>query len=347
VYLTEKEIFGQYKALKETYQYFLDQKQVIQDFKNKTHFKSMTYIGCGSGYCLCQSGEISAKLRMGIPANSLASGDLMMNFPFYRELLADSLLVAPSRSGSTSEVILAVKKAKEELGLPCVSISAKTNSELSKIADLSLEIPWAFDESVCQTRTVTNLYTANLLLIAIMAGDQNLIDEIGKAVDAGDDYMEQYKSTLKAIGDNQSWEKVVVLADSELQGIANEGAIAFMEISQSHANYYHVLDVRHGPMVLVDPKTLVIMAGSPWGLNYQKELIADLKKQGAGIVVTVGTEAEGAVDSDHHITIPEYKNYGVRGIPFIYVPQGITFFRAISRGINPDVPRGLDPWIKL
>jgi fructoselysine-6-P-deglycase FrlB-like protein len=64
VYLTEKEIFGQYKALKETYQYFLDQKQVIQDFKNKTHFKSMTYIGCGSGYCLCQSGEISAKLRM-------------------------------------------------------------------------------------------------------------------------------------------------------------------------------------------------------------------------------------------------------------------------------------------
>ena len=304
----------------------------------------MTYIGSGSGYTLCRSAEMSAKIRLNLPANALAAGDLMLNFSHYTKLLKDTVIVAPSRSGSTSEVILAVKKAKEELGVPCISICAVANSELSKIADLNLEIPWAFDESVCQTRTVTNLYTANLMLIGIMADDDVMMEEIKKAIESGNGYMDEYKETLQRISVGNTWSKVVVLADSELQGIAAEGAVAFKEIPQVMSNFYHILDVRHGPMVLIDKDTLVIIATSPYGISYQQDLICDLKKRGA-LVVTVG--AEEAIDSDYHITLPECKNYAVYGIPFIFVPQAIGFYKAVQKGINPDLPNGLDPWIKL
>ncbi|HHY15236.1 MAG TPA: SIS domain-containing protein, partial [Firmicutes bacterium] len=174
MYLTRKEIFGQYEALRKTYDYMLEREQQIKTVFEKHKPKSLTFIGCGSGYTLCHSGEVSTKLRLNLPANAVAAGDLLVNFEQYRGLLTDTMIIAASRSGGTSEVVLSVERAKE-MGVPTVAIPAKENSPLAALAELSLEIPWVFDESVCQTRTVTNFYAAQLLLIAILAEDRQLL----------------------------------------------------------------------------------------------------------------------------------------------------------------------------
>jgi fructoselysine-6-P-deglycase FrlB-like protein len=345
VYKTEVEIFDQYKALEKTYKYLQEKADTIRKLYDEGNFKSITYIGCGSSYSLCKSAEISTKIRLDIKVNSLPAGDLMLNFAQYKNMLKDTLLVAPSRSGSTSEVVMAVKRAKEELGVKAVSICAKTKTELSKIVDLSIEIPWAFDESVCQTRTVTNLYFTNLFVIGVLTGDDSLIGELGAAVKNESGFMDSAKIVTKEIAD-KAWDKVVVLADSELEGIAEEGALAFKEICQLPSNYYHILDVRHGPMVLIDDKTLVIVATTPNGDSYQKDLIKDVKNKKA-VVVTISDKADNIWGSDYNIEVPAYKNYAVAGIPFIFVPQTISYNKALVRGINPDDPQGLEPWIKL
>jgi len=346
MYKTEVEIMSQYKALARTYEYFMAKSLEIKEFCQHHSFASLTFIGAGSGYCICQSGEISAKMRLGIPANSIPAGDLMLNFPHYEKIIQNTLLIALSRSGSTTELVLAVQNAKHKYSTPCISVCATRNSDVSRLADLNLEIPWVFDESVCQTRTVSNFYAANLLLIGILGNDLTLLDEIKSCIEAGEAYMKEYTQCLREISQDDKWEKVVVLADSELQGIASEGALAFKEICRIPSNYYHILDVRHGPMVLIDDNTLVIMACSPYGSYYQQALIADIKNKGAQ-VITVGTRSASSWGSDVHIVVPDYDNYGVMGIPFIFVPQAIAYFRAVYRGINPDVPEGLKPWIKL
>ncbi len=346
MYKTESEIMSQYKALARTYEYFMSKSSGIKEFYQGRSFASLTFIGAGSSYCICQSGEISAKMRLGIPANSIPAGDLMLNFPHYEKMIQNTLLIALSRSGTTTELVLAVQNAKEKYSTPCISICARQDSDMSRLADLNLEIPWAFDESVCQTRTVSNFYAANLLLIGLLSNDLTLLNEMRSCIQAGDAYIEEYAQRLRDVSQDAKWEQVVVLADSELQGIASEGALAFKEISRTPSNYYHVLDVRHGPMVLIDDKTLVIMACSPYGGHYQQALIADIKNKGAQ-VVTVGTGSASLWGSDVHIAVPNYANYGVMGIPFIFVCQAIAYFRAIHRGVNPDVPEGLEPWIKL
>lgn len=35
------------------------------------------------------------------------------------------------------------------------------------------------------------------------------------------------------------------------------------------------------------------------------------------------------------------------GIPFIFIPQAVGFFKAVAKGLNPDVPPGLEPMISL
>jgi len=211
MYLIEKEIFSQYKALKKTYEYFMEKAVAIKDIK-ENKFNSLTFIGSGSSYYLSKSGEISAKMQLGIPANSLAAGDLMLNFSHYDNYIRNTMMIILTRSGSTSEIILAVKNVKDKFNVPCISICARNNSDLANIVDLSLEIPWAFDESVCQTRTVSNLYTADLLLLTIMANNQILVKEIKKTIDNGNKFIAQYTDSLKKIAQSNSWDKVIVLA---------------------------------------------------------------------------------------------------------------------------------------
>lgn len=344
MYLTEKEIYNQYDALRQTYDYLMENAQKIRDLVAEKKPQSFTFIGCGSGYCLTQSAEVSTKVRLGMPANALAGGDLLVNFEHYKPMLKDTMIVAPSRSGGTSEVILAVEKAKE-LDVPVIGISAKVGAPLGELADVSLEIPWAFDESVCQTRTVTNLYAANLILIGIIAEDEALLKEIDQAINNGKEYMEQNTQLAKEIA-KADWENVVILADSELEGIASEAAIAFVEIPQVPANFYHVLDVRHGPMVMINEKTLVLAALSPVEYELQQSLVKDLREKGAK-VLSVSLPNEKAWGADWEVVLPEYKSFAVAGIPFIFMPQAIGFFKALEKGLNPDLPAGLAPMIDL
>jgi fructoselysine-6-P-deglycase FrlB-like protein len=346
MYLTKNELLSQNKALEKTFRYFLQKKEAISEFKEENKIDYLTFIGSGSSYYLGQSSEMSARIHLGLPSTALAAGDLILNFSHYQKILQKSLLVSLSRSGKTTEVVLAVKRSKEAYNTPFISVCASKGSELSKLADLSLEMPWSFDESVCQTRTVTNLYTAALLLLSLLGEQDGIIEEIEQAINLETEYIDNYKDPLREFVQDFSWNKVVVLADSELQGLGQVGALAFKEIAMVPSNYHHILDVRHGPMVLVDEDTLVIIAISPNKLSYQEDLVRDLKESGA-LVITVGEEQEETKGSDLHVVIPEFKNYGVRGIPFIFVPQSIAFYKAVQQGINPDQPRNLSPWINL
>lgn len=346
MYKTETEIFGQYESLRKTYNYIMENREKIKKFVDTSKYSSLTFAGCGSSYSLSKSAGLSAKMRTGKPVNVFAAGDLMINFELYKDIIKDTLLVVPSRSGNTSEVILAVKQAKENFHIHCVSICANKDAKISELADLNLEIPWAFDESVCQTRTVTNLYLANLMFIGIIANDDSLITELGIAIEQGNKHIEKYDATLKSISNMDSWNKVVVLSDAELEGIAEEGALAFNEICQLPSNYYHVLDIRHGPAVLINDKTLVIVVVSPLDIPYQNDLISDIKKKGA-TVVTVSNKSQNIWRSDYNITVPSYGNFAVTGIPFIFIPQALSYHKAIATGVNPDEPQGLDPWIIL
>lgn len=343
---TYPEIKSQYEALRRTYEYILERRTELSGFFKTRSHRSLAYIGCGSSYYLCQSAELSARVRLGVPAVALAAGDLLLNYRQYLKMLEGSLMIVPTRSGSTSEVLLAVTQVKALLPVPVLAITCVENSELSQVADLTLELPWAFDESVCQTRTVTNLYLANLLIVAIRGGDEPLIADIDSAIRQGEAFMSRYEPALRDLA-AADWQDAVVLADGEMQGIACEGALAFTEIARVPGRYYHLLDVRHGPMVLINDHTLVIVCLNSRPSRYQDDLIRDLLQKGATVVTYsdaplptldgVSLEATSGLNLDD----------AVRGIPFIFIPQALAYYKAIQKGINPDQPAGLDPWIKL
>lgn len=343
--ITEREIFSQYESMGQTEEYFLQNKQKIKDFYGDKTEKNIVFVGCGSSYSVAKSAAIVCDMRLGVPVQAFAAGDLLLNFAFFAPLLRDSIVVCLSRSGNTSEVVLLATRAKAECGAVCVSVCAKTDTQLGALAGLSLELPWAFDESVCQTRTVSNLYLSACMLAGILSDDQALLQSLHDVIGRGETYQAKYRPQLEAMA-KSLWNKVVVLADRELEGVAEEGSLAFMEIAMLSAHYYHILDVRHGPIVLIDAGTLVVAALTPEANQYEEDLLRDMKGKGA-TVVAFTSRPDVPTHSDLVIQVSPVQSYAAQGIAFLFVAQALALFKAVALGGNPDAPTGLNPWIKL
>ena len=113
----------------------------------------------------------------------------MLHAGQFKAVLDHSLVIAPTRSGSTSELIRAFESIRAVAEVKIVALAAKPGSEAARAADLAIELPWAFDDSVCQTRSVTNLYAADLLVSAILGGDRAVIEELRRAIDRGERFI--------------------------------------------------------------------------------------------------------------------------------------------------------------
>lgn len=344
--LTYNETKKQYQALKQTFEYLENRELEIVNFLKSKQPKSLTFIGSGSSYYLSQSFEIMAKVRMGIQASSIPAGDLMLHYEKYTKQLDETMLVVVSRSGSTSEVLNALNNVKSKQKVTTLSVTCVEDSEISKISDMTLVLPWAFDESVCQTRTVTNLYSSVAQIIGYWSGDSNILNDLKAVTSAGSSFMEKYEKEFKKIA-NLDWHNVVILADGEIQGIATEAALAFQEISQTSSNYYHLLDSRHGPMVMINRDSLVITCLTSNDFSRQSTLINDVVAKGAKVIVYTSDKVDDISGVMLQISFGMKLDSIANGIPFVNISQLTAYYKAIKKGINPDKPDGLEPWIKL
>lgn len=345
MYLTEKEIMSQHEALLQTVAYINKKAEETKAFFKKNTSRKFVLLGCGSSYMLAKSGARFLSTCTNTSAFAIAGGDYLIHEEYYKETIKNSIIILLSRSGQTSEIVRSVKSIKEKYGNPVISLSMKANNDVMPYSDLDYTMDWCYDESVCQTRTVTNLYTALLMLTGIYSEDLCLLEEISNTVNRNKEYKETYRPVLKEIA-KKDWNNAVILADGPVTGIGEEGALAYTEISMLSGKCFNMLDYRHGPMVLNNEKTLTVVLLSEEEEKLQGDMIADLKTRG-GVIMTVSTSEEDRYDVDAHICIGNIKDFRVYGIPFIYVMQMSAYEKAILLDRNPDAPTGLDAFITL
>lgn len=345
MFLTEKEILDTPNALKKTYACFCEKTEEINAFFAKNTLRKFVFFGCGSSYMLSKS---ACSLFSSLPntsATAIAAGEYIVDPDYFKETVKDSIIVTISRSGKTSEMVKAVKHIKETLGCDVISISMKDQNDIMPMSQLNITLDWCYDNSVCQTRTVTNLYASILLLASYYAKDEALKASVKAACDSNEKFMADNRETLEKIA-ALDWEDVTVLADGPVRGIAEEGALAFTEIAMLTGRYFNMLDYRHGPIVISGKKSLTIMLINPAEDELQKNMVADVMAHG-GPVVVVSKHKENIYGATAHIQIDGIEKFAAWGIPFIYLSQMTALTKSVNMGGNPDAPQGLDAFIIL
>jgi len=344
---TYREIVRQPAIWREALAVLAGQRREMGDFIAAHRERLWTFTGCGTSYYLAQSGAALFEMVTGLRTRAVPASEILI----YPELVFNPrdqhLLVAFSRSGTTTETLRAVRKAKAELKLPVLPISCDMASPLSREGDFRLTFPFPAERSVVMTGSFTTMLMAILYLALQSGAHAARLAMLEKIPASCEELIGSSESRIAAIADRREAD-FVFLAQGPYLGLANEAALKMKEMAISSSVGFHALEFRHGPMSVVTDKTMIVMLLSEPGRQLELQVAADMKKLGAEVVLMHG--ADRKIDAsyiDHLFGVPA--RFGDLFNPFLFMPllQLFGYYHARFKGIHPDRPKNLTAVVTL
>lgn len=304
---------------------------------NVEKYEQVIFTGCGSTYYLSLSASALYQELTGHAARAIPAGELLLNS---QTVLTNqkTLLVAVSRSGTTTETVKAVEKFKKENRGDVVVIS-NYDEVLSRLADVNIVIDQGQEESVAQTRSFASMYVAATAMCGRIAGRDDLVNAISELPEVGQRLMRDFESVAREIGENLSFDRFYFLGSGIRYGLACEANLKMKEMTLTHSEPFHSLEFRHGPMSMVNENAVVVGLVSESNFSHEKAVLNEMQALGGKIV----TLAESNADVSFQSQIPEQMR-GVLYLPFL---QLMAFYRSVAKGLNPDRPENLTAVVKL
>jgi glucosamine--fructose-6-phosphate aminotransferase (isomerizing) len=308
------------------------------DLPRAGDYDHVIFTGCGSTYYLSLSAAALYQSLTSRPASATPGGELLLN-PQITLTTGRTLLVAISRSGTTSETVKAVERFKEQKRGEVIAIT-NYETDLSKMADTAIIIPEGQEESVAQTRSFASMFVAATAFGLRMAGETNgLLSAMGALPEVGERLLRDYGPLAREIGENLDFDRFYFLGSGIRYGLASEVNLKMKEMTLTHSEPFHFLEFRHGPMSMVNEKAVVIGLVSEKNFEHEQAVLEEMRALG-GTTLSLG---ESRADVAFHSGIPE----NARGVLYLPVLQLMAFYRSRAKGLNPDRPTNLTAVVTL
>jgi glutamine---fructose-6-phosphate transaminase (isomerizing) len=301
-------------------------------------------IGAGTSFYLAQSAAHVLQERTGRPATAVPSSEVFLSA---RSTVPAEPLVAfvISRSGSTSEAVLAARHLREHApAARVVAVTCRTGSELARHAHLTIEIPAADERSVVMTRSFTSMLLALGLVAARIAGDDAALGELERLPGLARAGLEDAEAFGKRLGEDIDLEAFVYLGLGPNHGLAQEATLKLKEMTQVACEAYGPLEFRHGPISIIEPGSAVVILGGSREEPYLPDLERELVRHGAHVAKVSPQPSEVAATS---LLLPPDLSDVARGPLYLPPVQLLAYHRARALGLNPDEPRNLDQVVVL
>jgi glucosamine--fructose-6-phosphate aminotransferase (isomerizing) len=219
--------------------------------------------------------------HLGIPVAAAAPNIATI---YHRPLeLKDQLFLAISQSGASDDLIEAAAMARAAGALTVALVNAAA-SPLADSCEIVLPIAAGPELSVAATKTFVASLAAALRLTAMWTGDPAMRDACdrlpGRIADAA---ALDWSEALVPLAEATS---LVAIGRGPTLAIAREAALKLKETCALHAEAFSSAEFRHGPIALVS-RTYPILVFAPTDESAPgiAELIADLRRAGAGVLV--------------------------------------------------------------
>jgi glucosamine--fructose-6-phosphate aminotransferase (isomerizing) len=301
------------------------------------NYEQVVFTGCGSTYYLSLAASALYQELTGCAARAVPGGELLFNS---QTVLSSqrTLLVAISRSGTTTETVKAVEKFKREKRGDVLVIS-NYDEALSRLADVNIVIDKGQEESVAQTRSFASMFVAATAMSTRMAGRRDLFDAMKELPLVGSRLIDRYESPAKEVGSNLEVDRFYFLGSGSRYGLACEVNLKMKEMTLTHSEPFHFLEFRHGPMSMVNENAVVVGMLSDVNRFHEAKVLSEMKTLG-GTILSLGEQ-----DSDVSFVsgLPE----SIRGVLYLPILQLMAFYRSVTKGLNPDRPSHLTAVVKL
>ena len=295
--LTYKEIYGQpvsFQAVNDTLDTIF--KTLDEVFAEK--YDEVIFTGCGTSLYLAQASAHAFSTCTGISAKGMCCSELYY-FPETYVGNGKKVLVVPmTRKSYTTEVRMAIDKVRSYPGVKSLAITCDPDS--SKYNDYMLLSPETPEDSVIMTRSFTSMIYLAVVMSYYVGGKKEKIEQLK-------DYAANAESFLKAtdemakkiVAEHPECNLFITLGQGINYGIANECMNKMKEMSLSNSEAYYTLEYRHGPMSLVDDKTLIILLGNEDTVDGDAKLLTQMKEYGAKVLAIGNNASKDFTDVDY------------------------------------------------
>ncbi|NQV14427.1 SIS domain-containing protein [bacterium] len=308
---------------------------------------SFGFIGSGTSYYLSLSAAAMWKAITGLPAQAIPSADIMFYADLYAKSRGVDSAVLISRSGTTSEILLAgntLNKYKTNR----ISLTCRAESELSRMGEYRYLIGNADEKSVVMTRSFTSMLLQIQILASRFSGNQSFFDQLSSLPDIGTALMGKNNGLAEEIISSNSFTKFIYLGHGPHFGLASEGMLKVKEMSVAHSEAYHSLEFRHGPMSLVDKDTLIIYLLSDHTGDAEIKLIGEMNALGAkSIAICETANTAVSANADYVVELNSGVEENARLILALPILQQLAYHNALKKGMDPDEPRNLTQVVTL
>lgn len=344
---TWEEIRSQPETWLTTLTAFADQRAELEGFLAKNTFDRVLTIGCGSTHYLAQSAATMISRRSGIPSTALPSSEVWLSPEAIPA--GNTLLVAISRSGTTTETLRATQRFREVNGGPVLAVSCYPESALVETADYALLATAAQEQSIAQTRSFTSMAVLVQALTGVLSENDALIASLADLPAALATLTERFADTPSRLGSDLELERFYFLGGGVLYGLASEAMLKMKEMTLTHAEAYHPLEFRHGPMSMVNHQTLVIGLIAEPGAAETVRVLKDMQALGARVLALAEDRSVCRELADTADVIELCSGLGETARIPLYLPplQHLAYHRAVAKGFDPDHPHNLTAVVSL
>jgi glucosamine--fructose-6-phosphate aminotransferase (isomerizing) len=268
-------------------------------------------VACGSSY----HAALLAKYAIEHWARVAAEVDIASEFRYRDPVLdATTLAVGVSQSGESLDTALALREARQR-GARVLAVTNVVDSSIARDADAVLYTRAGPEICVAATKTLLAQIVALELLALTLAQVRGTLsaDEIDRIMESLHRLPGMIEEVLKREKEVDEVAQALVAArDFFYLGrnvgfpVALEGALKLKELSYLHAEGYPAGELKHGPIALIEPGTVVVGVATrnPQWDKFRSN-IAEVKSRGATIVLVAndGDERAEAL-ADHVLWVP-------------------------------------------
>jgi glucosamine--fructose-6-phosphate aminotransferase (isomerizing) len=306
-------------------------------------YEQVLFTGCGSTYYLSLAAAALFQEMTGRLARAVPGGELLLNPETALGRIANNsghtLLVAVSRSGSTTETVRAVEQFKKQKRGPVIAITNYGDQPLAGLADLAIIIEKGQEESVAQTRSFASMYVAATAMTMLAAKREDLRSGMHDLPAAGEKLINNYEPLAREIGENLEFDRFYFLGSGTRYGLACETNLKMKEMTLTHSEPFHFLEFRHGPMSMVTKKTMVVGMLSDANRAHEQKVLDEMALLGAQVTSLGESDARVSFQSN----LPE----AVRNVLYLPFLQMMAYYRSLAKELNPDSPTNLTSVVKL
>jgi glucosamine--fructose-6-phosphate aminotransferase (isomerizing) len=302
-------------------------------------YDHIIFTGCGSTYYLSLAAASLLQELSGRAARALPASELWLSPASSYARDGKTLLIAVSRSGSTTETVRACEAFQRDGRGDLVTLSCYPDQPLARLGALNVVLPSGQEDSVVQTRAFSTLYLGAVAVAALWTGAAALFDELSGLPAAGRRVLNDCAALAQTIGGDLDVDRFYFLGSGPRYGLACEYALKMKEMSLTHSEPFHFLEFRHGPMSMVTGSTALVGLVSEANRTHELKVLDEMRDRGAWIV-SVG---ESGVAAEFRSGLSE----AARGVLYLPFAQLVGYERSVAKGLNPDQPHHITAVVKL